>query len=382
LLGHAYQVLSDEKRRAAYDKNGKQDDTAADMMNDIDPFVFFNVMFGSSLVEPYVGELWLATQADTMMSDSALLEGIEESNLSEEERNELLAERIKELQAKSVLKQQLRQVKSAMNIRERVKSYYDDPDAFRKGCQEEAEKIVKGAYGGLYCVTIGFAMLVAADEFLGFEKTFLGLGGHLARSQRNVSGFGAQMKLLGAGIKAASAGASAMVKAEEMQKRAAEEGRELGEQDAMEMQGALDHSLPAFLEVAWALNKTDIKKTIAASCKKLFDSADVPKEMRIKRAEAVKILGRELLAAGKRAAASTPTTREGADSIKARVAVAATTMMAKAQGQEVNEEDHEELIREAKKQMSMESAGTTTSEQQLGEDDNGAATASEVKDAS
>ena len=39
------------------------------MSGEVDPFVFFNVMFGSTLVEPYIGELWLAQQAHGMMND-------------------------------------------------------------------------------------------------------------------------------------------------------------------------------------------------------------------------------------------------------------------------------------------------------------------------
>lgn len=159
-----------------------------------------------------------------------------------------------------------------------------------------------------------------------------------------------------------------------MKKKAEDNGDEaIGEKEALEMMGTLDSSLPAFLELAWAVNKRDIQQTIAASCKMLFDSADVTKEIRIKRAEAVKILGREMLAAGKRVMSETRnrSLREGADSIKARIAVAAMTTMAKAQGQEVNAEDHEEMIKEAKRQMSMESAGSGEDPKQAGTDVSG-----------
>lgn len=187
LLGHAYQILSDEQRRAAYDKNGKATaNSAEEVMGEVDPFVFFNVMFGSALVEPYVGELWLATQADTVMGDSALMEGIDEDT-PEEERDRILRERMEELQEKGKLKQELRRVKCAVNLRDRVRTYYEseegggfapDPEAFVAGCRDEANKIAEGAYGSVYCVTIGFAMQVAADEYLGFQTSFLGLAGH------------------------------------------------------------------------------------------------------------------------------------------------------------------------------------------------------------
>lgn len=46
-LGQAYQILSNEQSRAAYDKNGKsENDNGDENMQNVDPFVFFNVMFG------------------------------------------------------------------------------------------------------------------------------------------------------------------------------------------------------------------------------------------------------------------------------------------------------------------------------------------------
>ena len=165
------------------------------------------------------------------------------------------------------------------------------------------------------------------------------------------------MKLIGAGIKALGAGSRAMVEAENLQKKAEETGEELDASAAAEMAEALDDSLPTFLAFAWALNKKDIQSTLKAVCKKLFDDSsgeDNTKELRLKRAEAVKILGREFLLIGKQAKKSKPSSNEvDADDIKARVEVATRTTMAKAQGQELSEEDPEEMIRMAK-QMSLD----------------------------
>jgi hypothetical protein len=54
ILGNAYNILSNAQLRAAYDKNGKSDNNT-DAQDQMDPMVFFNVMFGSTLVEPYIG---------------------------------------------------------------------------------------------------------------------------------------------------------------------------------------------------------------------------------------------------------------------------------------------------------------------------------------
>jgi DnaJ-domain-containing protein 1 len=46
-LGQAYQILSNEQSRKAYDNNGKsENDNGDENMQNVDPFVFFNVMFG------------------------------------------------------------------------------------------------------------------------------------------------------------------------------------------------------------------------------------------------------------------------------------------------------------------------------------------------
>ncbi len=97
-LGHAYQVLANERTyqhdifkaahgvlvgyshswvnlesRAAYDRDGL-DDVAENKlhMKDVDPYVFFAVMFGSELVQPYIGDLWLASKAETFLKDSKM----------------------------------------------------------------------------------------------------------------------------------------------------------------------------------------------------------------------------------------------------------------------------------------------------------------------
>jgi len=270
--------------------------------------------------------------------------------LSEEEQHALMRERMQKMSLESELKQRKRQAKCAQNLRKRIESYDPmDKQAFTTACQDEAIKIAMGAYGDLYCVTIGFALEVAAEEFLGFETTVFGLGGHMARTKKNASNFNTNMKLLGAGIKAASAGAKAMQEAEELQKSVQGTGGQIDEERAQQMAGQLDDSLPAFLEFAWAINKRDIQQTLKETCKKLFNDASVPKEARIERAEAVRMLGVEFKRIGSLAHQSG---KFDAEDIKARMSVAAMTTMAKAQGQEVTNEDQEEMIKQAK-QMSV-----------------------------
>mmetsp|Transcript_9783 Transcript_9783/g.21150 ORF Transcript_9783/g.21150 Transcript_9783/m.21150 type:complete len:483 (-) Transcript_9783:124-1572(-) len=367
-LGHAYQILSNEQSRANYDKNGKPDSNSADAANEIDPLVFFAVMFGSHLVEPYVGELWIATTADTMMKDAMeQQQAMDTENMTEEEAAALLAG--KTTSEEMLLKQRKREVRCALNLREKIMPYLeakdeDDLITFKTSVQSEAAKIAATSFGATFLVTIGFALQVEGEEFLGFQNTALGVGGHAARWKKTRKSTQNNFKLMGAGINAATTGRKAMKEVESAQ-RAMEErraqdnvNRELGG-DATEGESAMDEeqaklaaqkleeTIPALLELAWAINIRDISRTLKHACKKLFTDAEVPMATRIQRAEAVRIIGEEFYNIGKANGGEKYSVKDAAD-IKARAEVAVMTTMAKAQGQEVSEDDTEEMIKQAK----------------------------------
>ncbi|KAG7342969.1 chaperone protein DnaJ [Nitzschia inconspicua] len=382
-LGHAYNVLSNDQLRAAYDKNGKSSTTAEETeQGQIDPTVFFNAMFGSALVEPYIGELWIAHTADSMLKDETMngMTTEEYEALDEETKNKIMEEKVENMRKESEFKGAKRQVQCAKTLRTRIQPYMDlvetkgpklAKEVFRQDVHQEAVQIAQGSQGDLYLKTIGFSLEVNAEEYLGFQTSFLGLGGHLARTKQNASGISSTMGLLGAGIRAASAGVRTMQEAEKLQKdmevraggsaegtapvdgtraTTAEPTEEEQMKMAMEMQESIDDSLPAFLEFAWAINKRDIQSTLRMVCKKLFDDASVSKDLRLRRAEAVRILGKEFRLVGT-AAAKLNTSKMSADDIKAQLNVAAMATMAQAQGQELTEEDRQEMIRQAKLEM-------------------------------
>jgi hypothetical protein len=353
VLGSAYNVLSNEDLRANYDKNGKSENSADETMN-VDVSVFFNVMFGSTLVSPYIGELWMAHMADSMMADMAD-QGFskEEFELMDEDtKRQVMHDKMKVMNEESEFKQRKRQVQCAKNIRDRIADYdVRYPEVFAESAREEAMQIVMGSYGEVYCKTIGWSLMVAAEEYLGFEKTFLGMGGHVARFHQGAASFGGNMKLLGAGIKAASAGSRAMERAESLHEESDEQ------KAAEQMQESMDDSLPAFLEFAWAINRRDIQNTLKLVCKKLFDDAGVPKDLRLERAEAIRLLGKEFYAVGK--AAVQLGTNNSAEDIKARLQVASMATMAKAQGQEMTEQDQEDMMKQARQEMGRKDSSAT-----------------------
>lgn len=66
----------------------------------------------------------------------------------------------------------------------------------------------------------------------------------------------------------------------------------------------LSNTIPAILELAWAINYADITNTLHGACGKLFRDADLASwEERLRRAEAVNILGSQFVRVGLEATA-------------------------------------------------------------------------------
>lgn len=375
-LGTAYQTLSNEQTRAAYDKNGKSENENADaLVNSIDTTVFFNVMFGSTLVEPYVGELWIASIADLVMKD---LSEQNPDTMTEEQVNSQFADNLSGKnvnQEESKMKQRKREIQVAMYLRDKIQPAMDGslgPDDFSAMVQMEALKIANGSFGTTFLTIIGFQLEVESEEYIGFRNSLI--DGYKASAKKNANVASSNLKMTGAVLKAASAGRKVYKEVESAQARHAEENvdaekdgltkEQLEQEQAMLAAKKIEDALPAILELAWAINTKDISRTIKNACKKLFSDAGVDMEQRMKRAEIIKILGREFLSIGKLVGKSK--NEDGFDSmedIKARAEVAVMTTMAKAQGQEVSEEDTEQLIKQHKEQQQQQQVQTQQPEQ-------------------
>ncbi len=82
----------------------------------------------------------------------------------------------------------------------------------------------------------------------------------------------------------------------------------------------LSKTIPAVLELAWAINYVDITNTLHGACEKLFRDADLSSwEERLRRAEAVQILGMQFNLVGLEVTAGGNATMAGsAEDIKSR----------------------------------------------------------------
>uniref|UniRef100_A0A7S2R088 J domain-containing protein n=1 Tax=Eucampia antarctica TaxID=49252 RepID=A0A7S2R088_9STRA len=383
-LGQAYQTLSDPKLRESYDKYGidSNNSNADALANTIDPTVFFNVMFGSTLVEPYVGELWIASVADFMMKDMAdqqqrqqnLNGDDDDASIENDMFENVMKNSSKNKEAK--YKQRRRELDIAFFLKDRIQPYLNgEKDDFQASCEVEALKISEGSFGSTFLSAIGFALQLEAEEFLGFHNSLFGVDGHTARAKKRANAASNNFKILSTGIKAASAGRKAYKEVETAQQKiqtpqningeftgnenndaasgsstfSTEKTKEQMEaEQAMMAAQKLEESLPAILELAWAINVRDISRTLKKVCRKLFTDAGVEMEQRHMRAEAVKILGKCFHDVGREIESAEVGMGNDKESIKARAEVAVMTTMAKAQGQEVTEEDTEELIKQTK----------------------------------
>jgi hypothetical protein len=284
-------------------------------------------------------------------------------------------ERVRQMMEEDEFSQRRRQVMCAVNLRERIAPYVDNHDGesdeqFVLMCQAEAASICQTAFGHVFCTTIGRALELEATEFLGFALSPVigNWDAYTAALQKRATSFNNNYRVLNAGILAVRAGSKAMKHVESMQKQAQSQSPLAGSTSPMDNSQAketmkkLEDTLPAILELAWAINVRDITKTLKQVCHKLFHDASVDRETRIKRAEAVRILGREFFAMGKvsETVKDVGSTGDDAEDIKLRAEIAAMTTLAKAQGQEISEQDAEYMIRQQRKMKAQQQANNQT----------------------
>ena len=359
-------------------------------MTDIDPYIFFAVMFGSSdAVQLYIGELWIANKADSLLKESHMMNAAamngkdkdDPSNSATKSPEELRREReqrMNNMMQTDKFKQRKREVMIARNIRQRIQSFMsqqEEEHEFVISAQAEAADICKSAFGHTFCTTIGTALELEATEFLGYSTSgMFSVEANVAKLKGRMNTLSSNVRVMGAGMSALRAGTQAIKEVESVQKqlKSAKEksqssagttppGEEniLNSEQTKETMEKLQHTLPVFLELAWAINTRDISKTLQQVCFKLFHDSSVTSEERVQRAHAIRILGREFYAIGKATqdllttTATDSTTKAKAtdqdiEDIKTRAEVGAIMTLAKAQGQDITEQDAKFLIQQQK----------------------------------
>mmetsp|Transcript_9601 Transcript_9601/g.20072 ORF Transcript_9601/g.20072 Transcript_9601/m.20072 type:complete len:447 (-) Transcript_9601:282-1622(-) len=230
-IGEAYQVLSDEKLRAIYDRDGEEglsaDKTDAATEN-LDPSLIFTFLFGNDSFNDIVGRLQLVTQSLVPTSTS----------------KELL-----ELERRRV-------VRLALALRKRISMYVEGNTEDAKALwKKEGKKLVEVRYGEEILNTVGRTYVLIATQAIG--------------------SFGE--------------GVSAKHQAFDM-KYNAHKNAQAAKQKTQDG-GTEEDALPSMIEIMWSMTVIDITGTIREVVMKLCKDNAVSSDVQKKRAEAIKELG-------------------------------------------------------------------------------------------
>ena len=135
-ISEAYQVLSDEQRRKTYDKQGRSAATVE--LTNVDPHVFFMVLFGAGKFEPFFGRLRMATKIEGLFDGQDSAEDLEEI-MADKEKSKIMTNAMDEAQ-------QAREVKCAIYLAEILDPLARgdvDEATFRKTWELKAQELAK-----------------------------------------------------------------------------------------------------------------------------------------------------------------------------------------------------------------------------------------------
>lgn len=244
-LGEAYQVLSNEQTRAAYDAHGAEA-LGEGTFESVDPSQLFDMLFGSDQFEFLVGELSLASTASNVDEDG------------NSPPDELL-----------VSIQRTRVKKLTEGLIRILEPWIDgEKEAFSKWAATKAACMVEANSGAAMLYCIGQIYARKADIFLGKN--------HLFGLPSVISSLGYSSQKLSTKARAEGAAIKVLEKQRKMQERVNKlesEGRAIDEEEAQRM--ALDMVENAF-DMMWKITVVDIQSTLDEVVNSILDGRDVP----------------------------------------------------------------------------------------------------------
>ena len=182
------QVLSDEKLRSNYDREGKSGVEGAPK---IDAASMYAMIFGSEKFEPLIGELKIAKQM--------------QNNSEEEEKPSRFEAKLSKFQ------QRKREVKCAVSLAAKLQQYVDgDVDGFKQAIKEEAAELSQSPFGAVLIGVIGNGY----SEYTRMEK-----GSISASISSNARGIGTRINIATSGLRAAASAKDASAAHTELTER-------------------------------------------------------------------------------------------------------------------------------------------------------------------
>ena len=311
-LSLAYRTLSNDDTREAYDQMGKCF-VEPQTNQQLDSYTFFAVMFGSYLVEPYVGELKIASLVDSF------LQVTETSRLHEHHHRAYDGGGGDDVDQASLLKQKRRALDIALHLRDRLAKYNAGSQSeaeFRASCRLEAMSIAKGDFGDSFLISIGRSLTAEGKKFIGKHTSVLGLHGATASLQATTFDMMESYQTLVALFQSVVSSVGPLVEAYIADAKRQNE-RPTSDSSANSYNGGggtagggncgsdheanietvllmnkLERSIPRALRLVWQLNDRDIRQTLKEAVDRLLRDGS-SYDVRLARAQGLVILGSE-----------------------------------------------------------------------------------------
>jgi hypothetical protein len=235
----------------------------------VDPYIFFGILFGSSIVEPYVGNLAIASIVDNLLrlTDKAEAED-------------------------STPQQARRQIEIARHLRDRIKTVVSgdvSTEIFQSSCRREALSLrmaMNGNEAEFLLKAISSGLVSATHAYVKFPTW--------ARSLLNWA-YGSFDK--------SSYDLRAMLSLEREVRKAiievtpdeSHDNQCNKEKSTADIDTLLKRiSVPKILKLVWNFNVNDIANTVKEATKRVLDDCGENHVLRMEKAKALNILGREL----------------------------------------------------------------------------------------
>ena len=291
MLSTVYKTLVSTETRELYDTFGKcYQDHVPENSSSVDPYVFFAILFGSGVVEPYVGNLAIASIVDNALS------------LTEFSMPQIAFGGGSNFYSSA---QQLqRQVGVALHLRERIGCFVEGTCAkgeFRQSCRAEAESLALAMKGkperDLLLQAIGAALVIETKQDLepAWRRNLHGWLTEAIHSTRSMK----TTQDLGDAIRQAVVHANAeRAKRNESEETSSECRSDQSGTGTIDVDALLDNlSVPRVLRLVWEFNTFDVSRTVRDATKKVVDDCGDDKDLRLAKARALNILGKEFLSA-------------------------------------------------------------------------------------
>ncbi|KAJ3078677.1 hypothetical protein HDU99_000438 [Rhizoclosmatium hyalinum] len=257
----------------------------------MDSSQLFEMVFGSQHFENFVGELKLLSMS----------KGMEEIPLSKDMTPEQQQEVFDQSQYLMSKKQKEREVRCAVNLAKYLNNYIADEspnhENFQNFLKVDAKELTSSSFGAVLIGVLGYVYQEQAVEYLGFKNSVVaGLG--ITKFQRSSHILSNQLKVMSSVVKSygvASKAQKEMIKAEQAAKSAAESS-EAGADAAGAATAAIgmkqiEDNLGTIVETMWNITVLDVESTLRKVCFKVLKDSSVSKEDRVKRAEALLLMG-------------------------------------------------------------------------------------------